>query len=319
MKKHHSQFWTAISLITLALLFQNCGEKDVKLQLKQEVFLKSRKLDIEGKICLPKEYTLKKMMVINRSVLPKQKGVFTDLDLDTFADQEEASFKFDANKPQTSGQLLDGVCYYLSQSHDCSGLELTCDENRINEFGLSECDVFALNSKNTSGFEIGLDTDGDMLLDFFELVNGLDPFESDTLKDSDLDGELNIDEVVQGTDPLRAESFQTDRYDALSALQPLDDSCANSGWDFYSANHQIYDFSNVEYLNSNINHFLILYFIEKPVSDIQTERQVLFKKLELSYDKYIGTVDNANVEHITIDADEFIEADKGFFNGGSVQ
>jgi len=73
------------------------------------------------------------------------------------------------------------------------------------------------------------DTDGDLMLDGWEVQNGLNPFVDDSTGDPDVDGINNYNEYLQGTDPQDSDSdddLMPDGWEVNNSLNPLVDDAA---------------------------------------------------------------------------------------------
>jgi hypothetical protein len=154
------------------------------------------------------EYAPDSMMAVNLTTIKKGKNFLADSDMDGIPDIDEAGLGYDPANPrsQVSG-VLDGICERLGGLAKCQQMrsQITCDPTLFYNY-LTDCDVKILNLYNPTLLTQGLDTDGDTLLDFIEIVKGTDPSVGDAAGDPDSDGITNQFEIAQGTDPFTVDS-----------------------------------------------------------------------------------------------------------------
>jgi hypothetical protein len=171
------------------------------------------------------------MTTINKGGVQKP-----DSDMDGIPDDEEAALGYDPLNPRSrvSG-VLDGVCERLGGLAKCQQLrsQITCDPNQITDY-LSDCDIKILKlDKVLQNPTLGLDSDGDSIPDFLEIVKGLDPSFKDSLADPDGDGVVNLQEILQGTDPFtRDADFPVSKMTQFNVVfNPQSAACTDGGWD----------------------------------------------------------------------------------------
>ncbi|MEM7247282.1 MAG: LamG-like jellyroll fold domain-containing protein [Acidobacteriota bacterium] len=121
------------------------------------------------------------------------------------------SFFLDDDDVGFDGQPIPGA-QGLSEDDPTNSLELSSafltglPEGRYFVHGLIEDGEHSVVVYAANPLEIGLDSDGDGLLDSFEIAAGLDPFTNDSESDTDGDGLTNAFEAGIGTDPGRSDS-----------------------------------------------------------------------------------------------------------------
>lgn len=133
-----------------------------------------------------------------------------DSDMDGLTDDEEFKLGSDPKNPRSIVPgVLDGICQKLGGSIPCAEKrqQVNCNPSLQNLAYLTDCDfkVSDLNLVGTPG-DWGVDTDHDGLLDYLEIIKGLNPSKSDTLLDPDGDGISNKEEIMRGTDPFTPDS-----------------------------------------------------------------------------------------------------------------
>lgn len=154
-----------------------------------------------------------------------------DTDADGLNDDVELSLGFLPNNPDTDG---DG----LSDGYEQNGGLNPLDDGSIDpnngatgdpdNDGLSNAQEQSSNTNPTNN-----DTDGDTLLDGYEVNNGLDPFDDGSVDinqgtngDPDGDNLTNFQEQTAGTNPNNPDTDADtlpDDYELANALNPLDD------------------------------------------------------------------------------------------------
>jgi hypothetical protein len=162
----------------------------------------------------------------------KQKA---DSDMDGIPDDEEVALGYDPLNPRSAvSGVLDGICQKLGGISQCQQLrsQLQCDPTVYSNY-LTDCDIKILKLDATQNPTAGLDTDGDGLLDFIEVIKGTNPNLKDALLDPDGDGMTNQQEIIQGSDPFTADaSFNPALMNLLSVnFNPTSSACVNGGWD----------------------------------------------------------------------------------------
>ncbi len=207
-KKNKIQYITLITLclvscLAVVLIFQNCANTELDTTRVTPPIIMISKAVIE--ICLddPKlaGYTLQSFVTINPAVKFYKGKQVKDSDFDGLPDELEKEIGTNPFKARTI-DMLDSVCFLLNRQ-TCQkidiGLTTVCDSSKSVGFGFSECDLHALGLQNN--IRAGLDSDGDGMIDYLELVNGTLISENDSTADPDNDGQTNLNEILDGSDP----------------------------------------------------------------------------------------------------------------------
>lgn len=307
----------SVSILLLMLIssfgFQNCSEKPIDLNQPLSVSdVDVSTLDINGKVCLETDFKLVSLYVMNLSLKPNLDDLEIDADRDGLSDSFEARIGFDPDNPRSQGRLLDGVCFYLTQSNDCRDLEIIC-EGKVNEMGLSDCDINALSLQKNDSPQLGLDSDEDGIPDLIEVKYQLDPAVDDALLDYDSDGFTNIAETIRGSHPRQEESTKQNFSEHLftQKVAPRNTDCEGEEWLFESKGQKIYDFGPRQIAESEYNHLWIMVLSENSNSVLEVERRL----------QYIAIKRKADFENETLSfsSDDFIFADNNFFRRASEQ
>jgi hypothetical protein len=145
--------------------------------------------------------------MINLNVSRIKGELTVDSDSDGLSDDLEISLGYDPGNPRSKVPgVLDGICERLGGQEECTKKRnlISCQNTKYDSLGLSDCDykILGLHSVKPalSGGGLGVDTDGDGLPDYIEIIKGTNPAQPDMLLDPDQDGVLNRDEILNGTD-----------------------------------------------------------------------------------------------------------------------
>ncbi len=294
-----------VFIFTVLFGFQNCSEPPVDLSRIVSSNREHSTVDIRGSLCLDPGFHLKSFFVINLSMKPDGDSLLSDVDRDGLSDIFEGQYGFDHNNPRSSGPVLDGICFYLTQTNDCHDLEIQCDEEKINELGFSECDVNALNLGFNNTPQLGIDSDDDGIPDKLEVLFELDPATDDALLDYDEDGITNKAEVLQSTHPRQQISTVPQEERLITRkVAPQDTSCAGEEWAFISDRKRIYKLGAHAGSSGN-NHIWIMALSEKPQSSLTVDRKTQYIVLERNYGQ--------SHETLVYSSNHFITADNDFF------
>lgn len=224
------------ALLTLGIListvsFQNCSK--VPLELQSSTVQYSAKGSVS--FCLDgpyANYTVKSYTVSNLNIVNSQASLLPDTDGDGLSDVEEKLRGSNPYKRYSNGPVLDSICLSLTGTVDCHNINLSCI-GTDNKLGLKDCDIQALGLDHSTDPDLGLDSDGDGIVDFIEVIKGTSANVSDATADPDKDLVLNQDEIHQGSNPL-----YSDRGALTSAMmiksnltQKVNAACAGETWD----------------------------------------------------------------------------------------
>lgn len=308
MRNIYRVYFFILLVLTMVFGFQNCGQID--LAESNSSNLSYSKLNISGSLCLDQGFNLKSLFVTNISMKPDAQVLQIDADRDGLSDSFERTHGFDPNQPRSRGLVLDGVCFYLTRSNDCRDLEVFC-EGKVNELGISDCDINAMNLQRSASSQLGIDSDGDSIPDRIELLFELDPAIDDALLDYDNDQIKNIDEVLQSSHPRQARStgsqFQLSDRLITQKVAPIETNCSGEEWGFLSKNHRVYKLGGRSSADLESNHFLIIALSERVRSSLDIDRKMYFIFFQRNYQK----ID----EDLTFATDDFQVADNNFFKG----
>ena len=196
MKKYYfSILLFFITFFVLVVGFQNCGK--VAIQSPSTLMITNAKNGI-GYLCLPEGYTMDSFFITNLNIKTTATGLQIDNDSDGLSDEEEVQLGFNPNLRRTSGKILDSICSMVDYGVNCSNFNLNCSITQ-NPFGLSECDILALNLNQTVQLGIGIDSDKDGIPDYLEIRINSFPNLADSYSDLDFDLLNNYTEAERGT------------------------------------------------------------------------------------------------------------------------
>lgn len=289
------KIWQKISIFSPLILvglwgFQNCSQTPVTLMS----FQMSSNLEISGSICIPQDYNLMNFFIVNLSVKPHFDSIHIDADQDGLSDQFELESGFDPKIARSQGPILDSICFYLTEGNNCKDINVLCDDPKgenLNEFGLSDCDVNALNLNGIASNLLGLDSDGDGIPDKIELLFELDPSSKDALGDYDNDDVLNIEEVHQNSHPRQKSSSKSNSSPLFIQKLPFQNRNCDEGEETYDSewvffkNQKIYDIKSQSDPERRKNHIWIIAILEKNSSPLRIERKIKYIHLKREYTK----------------------------------
>ncbi len=295
--------------LVVSLLFQNCGETPVELSQFGSETGDHSMVDIQGKLCLEPEFKLVSFFIVNMSMKPDFNSLQPDSDRDGLSDSFEIQKGFDPYDPRSRGRVLDGVCFYLTQSNSCEDLNIRCT-GLENEMGFSDCDIKALNLQINDAPQLGLDSDEDGIPDIVEILYETDPAVDDSLLDYDNDNLTNIAEVLQGSHPRQERSTESQFADRLvtQKVARQDTSCTGEEWIFDSKNHRVFKLNGQRDADLQKNHIWVLALSEKAQTSLVVGRNMQYIKLELS----------PSLDHpqLNFTSEDFELGQNDFFRGG---
>jgi len=154
-----------------------------------------------------------------------------DTDSDGLADDVELGLELNATNPDTDG---DGLQDGFEQNGGLDPQDDGSIDPNNGATGDPDNDGLTNNQEqNVNTNPTNNDTDGDTLLDGYEVTNGLDPFDDGTVDinqgangDPDFDNLTNAQEQTVGTNPNNPDTdgdTLSDSYELANALNPLDD------------------------------------------------------------------------------------------------
>lgn len=165
---------------------------------------------------------------VNLTTVKKGGKLKSDSDMDGIPDDEEVALNFDPHNPRTVPGVLDGICKKLGGIAACTSLRDStgCNQTQYKNY-LSDCDIKLLQLT-------GVDTDGDSLMDFVEVVKGTNPAFSDALSDPDSDQKSNLNEIMQGSDLFTNDPDFPDpmKTKTIGVFNPSSTDCSDGGWDY---------------------------------------------------------------------------------------
>lgn len=150
------------------------------------------------------DYQPDSLSLVNLTTIRKNGTIQADSDMDGLTDVEEIKLGSDPQNPRSmvSG-VLDGICQRVGGATECERKKASsmCSPTTLVGFGLTDCDVRVLDLHTLPGQNtLGVDADGDGVLDFIEIIKGTNPAVADMTLDPDGDGITNKDEILRGTD-----------------------------------------------------------------------------------------------------------------------
>ena len=173
-------------------------------------------------------------MAVNMTTINKADVLSPDSDMDGISDADEIRLGYDPTNPRSrvSG-VLDGICEKVGGLATCQSLrsQITCNPTLFYNY-LTDCDVKILGLFNSQNISQGVDTDGDTIPDFIEIVKGTNPSSADAGSDPDGDTVSNLQEIIHGTDPFTPDlGYPNSLMNLFStAFVPNLPNCSNGGW-----------------------------------------------------------------------------------------
>lgn len=279
--------------IGIFLLFQNCAKTNLEeLPIKEDLHHHEVLIDtcFTGDI---ENYSLDGTLALSLGMIPDQYYWSRDSDFDGLSDKEEELYGFNPFLRRSSGKILDSLCLKYTNTNDCSNLNLTCQNLNIG-FGFTDCDaeLAGLGQFDTNP-QKGIDADRDGILDYIEILRGLNPLVYDSHKDPDNDKKSNLDEILSGGNPY----YYEENFD--SSFQPIyqfekvtDPNCSGEKWilkishiPWLPSLETIFDEDNSHSntnpfpLSSEKNDSLLLISIKLKPKDIKIETNRFYVKL----------------------------------------
>ena len=214
------------------------------------------------------------LAAINMTSTRKNGMLQADSDMDGLTDLEETQLGYDPANPRSAVPgVLDGICERLGGLSACQAKRsvTVCQPELYNKSGLTDCDVRMLGLHTLKATpDWGVDSDGDGILDFIEIVKGTDPSQNDLNRDPDSDGIITRAEIEKGTDPFTSDlllpNYQLNNYQIK--YSPLSDQngCDYGRWEATVSRIQAGDTISVErmpspvaYLNHAANEHVVIY------------------------------------------------------------
>lgn len=152
-------------------------------------------------------YRIKNFSAVNLTTTFDGSKPSSDSDMDGLSDNfESGRAGFSATNPRSTG-AIDRLCYDRTGGSSCSTQGLTCTGVQ-KYFMLTDCDIEYLYNNSTKPLGAGLDSDKDNIVDYLEIIRGINPKLSNAQSDDDGDSISNIAEVNQGTNPLMNNGVQ---------------------------------------------------------------------------------------------------------------
>lgn len=141
------------------------------------------------------------LLTINLNAKMVKGHLKSDSDADGIPDEDEAALGFDPGNPRTFG-ILDSICRTSGGPDACKKAMATLKCQGIsNNLGLTDCDIafLKLSDSDPSSDDKGIDSDGDGIPDFVEIVRDTVASVADANQDLDGDGWSNQLELAQGS------------------------------------------------------------------------------------------------------------------------
>jgi hypothetical protein len=185
-------------------------------------------------------YRKEAMFAVNLTAKLERGVLRADSDMDGITDATEITLGYNPTQARTFG-LLDSICSVLGGKDLCQSIRtgLICDD-RLLALGLTDCDVKAMKLDTLKAGDMGVDSDGDSLPDFIEIIRESLPNYSDATSDLDQDGLTNRTEIARGSQ-VNFPDLGVDSRVLFSVRESLVRSAENCGstqeaWSFDLAN-----------------------------------------------------------------------------------
>jgi hypothetical protein len=238
--------------------------------------------------------------VIPLTALQMGTQLYDDSDMDGIPDVQEDQLAatiggYDKTMSRSNGKILDSLCLKnRTKCQEYMATNPTCDQTQVVGFGFSACDQDFINKKildvdNNEGIKVfdGLDYDNDDLLDYVELIKGLNMFlanDANVLDDGDaVDG---VTEILRGTDPQSFSSAAVvSEYSHSISFSELNNCSSGRGFSMSGSKMPIITnliASNETYLTPHDaaqNVFAILYFAKPAGMDNRIKPFVRYLKV----------------------------------------
>ncbi len=192
-------------LVVIHLVFQNCSNTTLGTAVTDHVTVSKSQLNFCLDTLYP-NYTVDSFYTANLNMVNRQNDMKLDSNSSGMSDSEKSQYGFKLSDRHSTG-LLDIICFRLSGGSSCAQyIPAGCSNSTVNAFGLTDCDVKALQLSPLGQSQFGLDSDKDGIPDLIEILKGTNPAIDDALNDPDNDGVLNFQEIQSNTNPVYANS-----------------------------------------------------------------------------------------------------------------
>ncbi|MCC2678455.1 MAG: Calcium-binding acidic-repeat protein precursor [Pseudobdellovibrio sp.] len=180
-------------------------------------------------------YRTNKIYPVNLTSIKVGTVLKRDSDADGITDDEETSFGASESDARSMVPgVLDGICKMIGNKQLCMDErnKITCDVNKINKFGISDCDVkiLKLNTLALRPELVGIDSDNDGIPDYIEILKGTSPINMDSYLDMDNDGLNNLQEINAGLDPFTPDANADKVIYSESLFKDVINQCTSGGW-----------------------------------------------------------------------------------------
>lgn len=150
------------------------------------------------------QYELKTIYAVNMNALMRKNILFADTDADGLTDDEEISrggmgAGFDPQDSHSSG-ILDSLCAIRGlDKASCAKLINSSCTGQPAALGFRGCDLAA--ASTVFGLKLtGVDSEGDLIPDFLEILRSTSPARADALETPLSDGKTNFEKITAGLD-----------------------------------------------------------------------------------------------------------------------
>jgi|GEM_PF-2046413 len=240
--------------------------------------------------------------LINLNVSRIKGEIQTDSDADGLTDKDETLYSADPTNPRSLAPgILDGLCVNLSSVAKClewaEKNSATCNKDLFDASGLSDCDRKYIGFDEDTTQQNPADYDSDGLIDFIEVIKGLDPTKNDLNLDPDQDGLTNLDEIYKGSDPQFPDSYldvsQLNQTSTTFKYSRQEESlCTYGQWDLTAqklqtgltlqSKNSVMKDSIFEYLIHNeFEHSIALVYRLTPMNGSSTETEYYLKGVRI--------------------------------------
>lgn len=180
-------------------------------------------------------YRTNKIYAVNTTAVKVGKDLKSDSDSDGIIDDEEESYGASPDNARSIAPgVLDGICKIIGNKTLCleERSKISCDSAKINNFGISDCDVKILKLDKLAFRQelVGIDSDNDGIPDFIEILKGTSPINMDSYIDMDNDGLNNLQEISSGLDPFTPDAGDDKVIHSASLFKDVINQCTSGGW-----------------------------------------------------------------------------------------